>query len=280
MERGILLQLEKCEDLSNAIADVRKQEEYNQVIRGSDFFYIIFGKSAGEYTIEEFDVALEHFKKEKSPYIYTFFQELPEGLEAADNVKDFMTRLDKEIGHYYSLFSHIDSIKLNMLLEITRQKMLNEKIDIQDGKALVNGKEMLSLENVPIFKNNEELQKLREQVRALRTERAGLVVKYAENQDDMEVFHKLSEIANCIKEITDQLHQMEKSILKMCSTIAERNSSGKPITVWEKEASRYLDEGNYKGALAILRDPAIDEEFDVVEGDLARSYNNLGILYK
>ena len=119
MVRGILLQFDKCEDLSNTKADVRKQEEYNQVIRNSDFFYIVFGKSAGEYTIEEFDVALEHFKKEKSPYIYTFFQKLPEGAEAADNVKDFMTRLDKEIGHYYSLFSHIDRIKLNMLLEIT-----------------------------------------------------------------------------------------------------------------------------------------------------------------
>ena len=265
LERGILLQFEKCEDLSNAISDVRKQEEYNQVIRDSDFFYIVFGKSAGEYTIEEFDVALEHFRKEKKPHIYTFFQKLPEGVEATDSVKAFMTRLDKEIGHYYSLFSHIDSIKLNMLLEITRLKMLNEKIDIRDGKALVNGKEMLSLENVPIFRNNEELQKLQEEISVLRKERAELAAKFAENPDDMEVYHKLSEVANRNKETTEQLQKMEKTILDLCSTIAERNSSGKPINWWEKEASQCLDEGNYEGALAILRDPGMEKELEQAE---------------
>ena len=152
-----------------------------------------------------------------------------------------------------------------MLLEITKSNQASEKIDIKDGKALLNGKEMLSLENVPIFKNNEELQKLREEISALRKERAELAIKFAENPDDMEVYHKLSEVANRSKGTTEQLQKMEKTILDLCSTIAERNSSGKPINWWEKEASQCLDEGNYEGALAILRDPAIDEELDHVD---------------
>ena len=194
MECGsdIYIKLEVCEDLSNALAKERKQEEYNKKIRESDFFYILFGKAAGEYTIEEFDVALEHFKETESPRIYTYFQKLPDGVEAADSVKRFMERLDKELGHYYSQFSHIDSIKLNMLIEITRSKAVSGKLDIKDGKALLNGKEMLSLDNVPIFRNNEELQKLREEIGALRKERAELAVKFAENPEDMDVYHKLS----------------------------------------------------------------------------------------
>ena len=262
---GIFLKFETCEDLSNAIAKERKQEEYNQKIRESDFFYIIFGREAGQYTLEEFDVALAAFKDHETPRIYTYFQKLPKGTHASESVIKFMTRLDNEIGHYYSQFSHFDSIKLDMMNEIISSALLNETIEIKDGKALVNGKKMLSLENVPIFKNNENLQKLREKANILRKERAELTLKYGENQDDTEVRHRLSEVDNSIKKITDQLHQIEKTTLKMCSTIVERNSFGKPITVWEKEARRYLYEGDYDGALAILRDPAIDEEFDHVD---------------
>ena len=262
VKHGIYLELVMCEDLSNAMAKASKQEEYNQFIGESDFFYIIFGRSAGQYTIEEFNVALEHFRNTKSPRIYTFFQKLPEGEKAASSVKDFMTRLSEELGHYFSTFSSLDSIKLNMLVEITRSKLLNEKIDIKDGKALINGREMLSLENIPIFKNNTKLQQLQEEISALRKERAELAVKFAENPEDMELYQKLTEVTDRSREITKQLHQLEKTILDICSTIAERNSSGKLVTFWEKEASRCLDEGDYEGALAILRDPAMDDELD------------------
>ena len=251
-----------CGDLSNAIAKERKQEEYNQTIRESDSFFIIFGRTAEEYMIAAFNVAMEHFKETGYPHVYTYFQKLPEGVEAADSVKNFMARLDKEIGYYYNLYSSIDSIKLNILFEITRSNQVSEKIDIKDGKVLLNGKEMLSLEKVPVFKNNEELQKLREETNALRKERAALAVKFTENPDDTEVYHKLSEVANRSKEATEQLQKMEKTILDICTTIAERSSSGKPITWREKEASRCLNEGDYEGALAILRDPSMEKELE------------------
>ena len=40
VERGIYFQLTICEYLSNAVAKKRKQDEYNQSIRDSQFFYI------------------------------------------------------------------------------------------------------------------------------------------------------------------------------------------------------------------------------------------------
>ena len=273
MECGsdIYIKLEICGDLSNALAKESVQEEYSRKIRESDLFYIVFGKSAEAYMFELFDVALEHFKETGSPRIYTYFyfQKLPERVEAADSVKRFMERLDKEFGHYYRQISHIDDIKLSMLFEIARSTEAGGKLDIKDGKALLNGKEMLSPENAPIFKNNEELQKLREELGALRKERAELAVKFAENPEDMEVYHKLSKTADRIKEITDRLHKMEETILKLCTTIAERNSSGKPITFREKEVSRYLDGGDYEGALAILRD-GWNQEAEQAEEQLER----------
>ena len=267
MECGsdIYIKLEICEDLSNALAKERKQEEYNKKIRESDFFYIIFGKAAGEYTIEEFDVALEHFKETESPRIYTYFQKLPDGVEAADSVKRFMERLDKELGHYYSQFSHIDSIKLNMLIEITRSKAVNGKLDIKDGKALLNGKEMLSLENVPIFRNNEELHSLIKEREALKKNHAELAVRYAADPDNPDLLKQLTEGGNRLKELNGQLHQMEKNVLLICMNIADLTGSGEPISWREKAACECFDEGNYRGALAILSDPNIEEELKQAE---------------
>ena len=229
-------------------------EKKDQELRDSDFFYIIFCDKADDSIVKKFDVALQHFKEKNSPRIYTYFQKLPDGSNTTESVKNFMERLDKEIGHYYSVFSHLDSIKLNMLLELTRTQVLSGKVVIKDGKALVDGKEMLSLENVPIFRNNEEFHKLIKERDELQKGMAELALKYAADPSDIEVSQQLSNNAVRRKEITEQLHQMEKNMLEICSAIAERNSSGKPITWREKEASRYLDEGNYESALAILRD--------------------------
>ena len=238
----------------DSLLDIETEEKKNQELRDSDYFYIIFCDKADDSIVKRFDVALQHFKEKNSPRIYTYFQKLPDGSAATESVKNFMERLDKEIGHYYSVFSHLDSIKLNMLLELTRTQVLSGKVDIKDGKALVDGQEMLSLENVPIFRNNEEFHNLikeRDELQKVMTE---LALQYTADPSDIEVSQQLSNNAVRRKEITEQLHQMEKNMLEICSAIAERNSSGKPITWREKEASRYLDEGNYESALAVLRD--------------------------
>ena len=72
-DRGIFFEMEICEALSSQMLDIRTQEMYNSTIRESEYFYIIIGKQAGKYTIEEFNVALESYQKNGLPRIYTFF---------------------------------------------------------------------------------------------------------------------------------------------------------------------------------------------------------------
>ena len=90
----------------------------------------------GEYTIEEFDVALKEFRSSGEPRVSTYFLQLPDGQSPEKSVQKFMERLDKEIGHYYSRFCHLDSIKPNMLLELTQDSVFHSTVKFQDGKAL------------------------------------------------------------------------------------------------------------------------------------------------
>lgn len=258
--QGIYFKLFICEDISNEIAKERKQEVYNKKIRESQFFYILLGRDAGDYTIEEFEVALKEFQEKGVPHIYTYFRQLPEGETASQNVLDFMERLDKKIGHYFNMFTHLDSIKLNILLELTRSEEVDGTLQFEDGNATLNGKAVLSLKNVPMYGRNAELQKKKEEKIKLDEEFVRLRLESIKDPQNDEIFNELMKISQQRNELTEQMHQIETNILDLYTTIAELKDSDRPLTWREKEAGKLLDAGDYEGALSILRDEERQKE--------------------
>lgn len=264
VERGIYFQLIICEDLSNAVAKDRKQAEYNQAIRESQYFYIIFGKGSDRaddavYTIEEFDTALDQFRKSGAPKIYTYFRQLPEGESASRNIRDFMSRLDQEIGHYYSTFCSVDTIKLNMLLELTRDQTVGGTVKIRDGMASVDGHEMFSVQDIPLYSKNETVQKLLAQKAQLENEMSKLALEYAKDPagGSMQRLLANSEMRN---KITEQLHALEMDVLELFNQSQEKRQAGQVLDRRELDALRMIDEGNYAGAKILLEDPVWKEE--------------------
>ena len=66
-KRGIRIKLFEWEDYDAAYNDKRKQDEYNEHVKQSDIFLGLFYKKAGQFTVEEFDVASQEFKDHASP---------------------------------------------------------------------------------------------------------------------------------------------------------------------------------------------------------------------
>ena len=75
-KRGIRLELFEWEDYDAAYNDRRKQDEYNDNVRASDMFLAVFHRVAGKFTIEEFDVATEEFRKKGLPKSYVYCKDL------------------------------------------------------------------------------------------------------------------------------------------------------------------------------------------------------------
>ena len=72
-KRRIRIKLEPWEDFDAAYNNRRKQDEYNDKVRASDMFLALFHKKAGRFTIEEFDVASEEFRRTSiSPKTYVY----------------------------------------------------------------------------------------------------------------------------------------------------------------------------------------------------------------
>jgi tetratricopeptide (TPR) repeat protein len=265
IKQGIYFELTICEDLSNAIAAERKQEEYNKKIRESQYFYVLFGKDVGAYTVEEFEVALKQFRETGAPHIYTYFYQLAEEESISKTVTDFRERLDREIGHYYSLFSHLDSVKLNILLELTRNKEVVADLKLEEGQAVLNGEPVLTLENIPVYSKNETLQNCIAEKHRLDEEFVRLRMDMAGHPEDDQLFHRLMKVSEQREQISSQIRDLEIAVLQLCSTISEQNSSGRMLTWREKKASQLLDVGDFEGALTILNDAERKKELETAK---------------
>ncbi|MDR3262111.1 MAG: carboxypeptidase regulatory-like domain-containing protein, partial [Tannerella sp.] len=60
-KRDFSVELLQWEDFDASLSRRRKQEEYNDKVRESDLFIAFFHRKAGEYTVEEFDVAVAYY---------------------------------------------------------------------------------------------------------------------------------------------------------------------------------------------------------------------------
>lgn len=71
IENGVFCDVKFCEELDNAVPESRKQEEYNMYISNSDLVLFLVERDCGEYTFEEFNIAL---CSKKNPHIVVFSQ--------------------------------------------------------------------------------------------------------------------------------------------------------------------------------------------------------------
>ena len=257
---GVKIQPLLCENFDDAYTVKRKQEEYNEQIRKSDFCYFIFFTKVGTYTREEFDVARKQFEDTKKPKIYTYFKTLGEDDHAEQSLFDFMEELDKTFGHYYGNFSHIDTLKLRILLNLKLEEMNFLEIKAENGKCVVDGADILPLSNVMEFANNSGLQKLNAELSVIEKEYLKLKPLYAKGGNDSAFYSRYSTVASKRQAIKDEIDNLQKLIFAVSLRMTEDDAKG-TITERQKEAYRLFEMGDYEGCMSVLNSDDIDSDF-------------------
>ena len=169
-KRDIGFELIMCEDYDNSIALGGKQKEYDREIRESELVFFLFFRKVGDYTKHEFEVAMEAFKDRKKPKIITYFKDVTSVDEAAQEVQAFMQLLDREIGHYYNTYGHVDTLKLGILMQIKLLQLDDAKIELKNGEVSLNGQTVVKAENVPLLHGNQTLRELTAERKRLQEE--------------------------------------------------------------------------------------------------------------
>ena len=248
-----------CEHVDPAYTSGRKQEEYNTIIRDCDFCFFIFFTKAGEYTREEFDVARAQFDAAGKPHIYTYFKEVEDG-RAEQSLRDFVDMLDKELGHFYSTFSHIDTVKLRILLCIKLQEMDFLEIKAEDGHCVVDGQKVLPLTNVAEFANNQQLVALQRELATVEEEYFALKAQYHSHMGDADFYSRYSRVAGRRQTLMDEIAELQGLIFNMSLQMVKDDTHG-DITPRQKKAYQLFEQGDYEGCMAVLDAADIDNDF-------------------
>ncbi|MBP3381855.1 MAG: tetratricopeptide repeat protein [Clostridia bacterium] len=231
-----------CENFDPAMANGRKQEEYNALIRGCDVCFFIFFTKAGAYTVEEFKVAYEQFSQTKKPTIYTYFKEL-DAQTAEQSLLDFMDMLDKTLGHYYNSFSHLDTLKCRVLQYIFLSEMDFVCIDTKENTCFVDGEAMLCLDNVAEFQNNKPLQNILTELEQAERQCAAL-----KDSDDTAAY---ASAYNKCRQLRQKAEELRKSIFDFSLGILRDTVHG-TVTKRQLQAFQYLEKGDLQSALNTL----------------------------
>jgi internalin A len=117
IEENIFLKLNLWEDFLDAMSSTRLQDEYNKVVQSCDIVVSLFHTKVGKYTEEEFQKALEKFKADGKPLIYTYFKTMHISMNPAEiNVDDITTLQNfqkklKTLGHFPTSYQDINDLE-------------------------------------------------------------------------------------------------------------------------------------------------------------------------
>ena len=235
MDRDIWIQLDRGDEL----------EEYNEEIGQSDIFLVLFYNQAGQDTIDQFHEALEQFQNTGAPAILTFFRQ-GEGYDPKQSVLEFMDDLGEQLGHYFKKYTHIDTVKLVLLLQMKLMK-LDVPIELEESVITVAGKQVLTLENIPMWAENIDFQSLKKQYQAC--ERAYLDAKAATTDPVTDpVFLQASKQWH---EAKKALRKLEQELFAIALKIEEKNNDG-TLTERQRKAYELMEQGDAEGANNIL----------------------------
>lgn len=142
VKEKIFLELVIWEDFLDAMAKTRLQDEYNEALKKSDIFVMLFYTKVGKYTKEEFDTAYREFQQNGTPLIYTYFKNAPSDTERQESLGEFKQHLN-ELGHFYVPYKNIEGLQLHFM----------EQLEKLHRKGFLNGKNVQDIAIIDVAKN-------------------------------------------------------------------------------------------------------------------------------
>lgn len=263
-EQNLFIHLHKCEDESEDHSMIRggTQKALNDEIRDADICFIIFWHKVGAVTEQELHVAYEAYGLKNKPKIEVYFKSLAEGESQTEDLRRIMAKIDDEMLHYHREYSHIDSLKLGIIMQLQAQGFIRVNMKVEDEYVKISGHEVISTKNIPVYSQNEKYLELVKKCNAVEKDCAELFQKYSENRDNRNVYFKYLSAIKERERLQGELVEISNLILNVGAEITKTISTSISAPSERiREAIQYFDRGDYEGVLWVLPPDDIDKHF-------------------
>ncbi len=257
--RGYRIRCRRWEDFSAFCTGSRTQDDYNRIVRASDICICMFHRKAGEYTIEEFNQALDEYVKSQShPKTFVYIRALIEGEMEDEALKRFKEDLFDRVGHYWCNYATDDAMKLHFVMQLERiipsvsgnaSVTEGNHFKIENGVVSLYGHKIAELDNLSFAAENPEYLSLKESIARLNTEIARLRATGVAELQPM-IDEKQAELYKK----RESLNRLESRLFDLALSINKLIGSGTPVSERKRLAIEMFERGNSKGGVEILNE--------------------------
>jgi len=278
-KRGINLELFEWEDYDAAYNDKRKQDEYNENVRASDMFLAVFHRVAGRFTIEEFDVATEEFRKKASPKVYVYCKNIEKGESESLELKEFKQRLIDEMGHYWSRYANKDTMHLHFVMQLQMvESSTDESLKVEDGVVVLDGQPIARMENLPFASQNEDFKRISAHLAELPRKIEKKRLKVEKDPDDEDYRSELQQLLNEYNSLKETFAKWQNDLFATAKRVARLQ--GERVTERMRRAMEAFNEGKIQEANIILDEAEQDgkialHEFEQCKELMEEKRNNV-----
>ena len=260
--RGYRIRCRRWEDFSAFCTGSRTQDDYNRIVRASDICICMFHRKAGEYTIEEFNQALDEYVKSQShPKTFVYIRALIEGEMEDEALKRFKEDLFDRVGHYWCNYATDDAMKLHFVMQLERiipsvsgnaSVTEGNHFKIENGVVSLYGHKIAELDNLSFAAENPEYLSLKESIARLNTEIARLRATGVAELQPM-IDEKQAELYKK----RESLNRLESRLFDLALSINKLIGSGTPVSERKRLAIEMFERGNSNGVVEILNEKDI-----------------------
>ena len=251
-KRGIFIEGYICEETPNNMRIGGSQAMHNDYINSvADATVFMFYNKAGEFTMQELELARQAFVEKGVPNIYVFFKSVDGAPAINDDIQKAVRLVFNDYGHYPKMFNDVDTVKLELLQFLVELLPGNGELVVKNGEIYINGELVndIKAENIFAYQNNSELKKLKSQIESLRK----LELEAAEKGDETSAL-KFSVSRGKLEK---QYSELESDILDALKFFFAENKKGKADPVLA-EAMKQLELGNIDMAKALIPQEDLD----------------------
>ena len=271
--RGIRIKCRRWEDFPAYCTGERTQDVYNKTVRSCDMCICMFHKEAGQYTVEEFEQALDEYRTNHShPKTFVYIRALVEGEVETDELKAFKDELFQSIGHYWCNYACDDSMNLHFVMQLERlipdmglSAGDNSQLQVEEGKVTLQGVKIADYTNLPFAAANHEYSSLKEKYAQLDKDITQLRALGIDDTHDL-LREKVIDRQKC----HEQMMSMEKQLLDMALLVNKAISSHSPMSERKRLAIEMFEQGNIKGVINVLNEEDMASEAKQAELEIAR----------
>ena len=250
-KRGIRIRLFQWEDFDAAYNDKRKQDEYNEYIKQSDLFLALFRTKAGQFTVEEFELARNEHREKGLPKPHVYCRDLEQGETEDKTLTEFKQRLFDEMGHFFARYKNEDGLNLHFVMQLQLfENSQSEQVETDGNLITFCGEPIAKTDNIDFFAKNKDFIRMREDLKDLNADIEDLRLRQASAPEDENLKNRIQEKLNKRNALQEEFEHYRKQILNIERRIIELQ--GQEINEAVKRAMEAFAEGEVNKADIIL----------------------------